>query len=61
MDCKHERLRTVGDRLFCCECNKELPIEFLTAKNGKNQPVKTAPAESTDKPAAKTRRPKKAV
>ena len=29
MDCKHERLRTVGDRVFCMECREELPLEFL--------------------------------
>lgn len=61
MACNHERLRTVGDRLFCCECKEELPIEFLTSKNGKNQPDKAAPVENTDKPTPKRGRPKKAV
>lgn len=27
--CDHERLRTVGDRVFCCVCGKELPLDFL--------------------------------
>ena len=35
--CEHERLRTVGDRVFCCGCGKELPLEFLMQKN---KPVK---------------------
>ena len=61
MACNHERLRTVGDRVFCCECNEELPLEFLTAKNGKNQPDKAAPTENTDKPTPRKGRPKKAV
>lgn len=30
MSCKHENLRTVNNRLFCKDCKKELPIEFLT-------------------------------
>lgn len=29
MDCEHKKLKAVGDRLFCLECGKELPIEFL--------------------------------
>ena len=32
--CNHDRLRTVGDRVFCCKCNEELSIEFLMGKNG---------------------------
>ena len=27
--CEHKNLRTVGDRLFCKDCKKELPLEFL--------------------------------
>lgn len=64
MSCKHERLRTVGDRLFCCSCGEELPLEFLEAKN---QPVKAAkqadkavPAESADKSPVRKRTAKKA-
>lgn len=30
--CEHKNLRTVGDRLFCKECGKELPLEFLYKK-----------------------------
>ena len=42
MSCKHEHLRTVGDRLFCKDCGEELPIEFLTG----GKPAKEAPAEA---------------
>lgn len=35
MACNHERLRTVGDRLFCKDCGEELPLEYLT--NGQKQ------------------------
>ena len=45
MNCKHERLRTVGDRVFCCACNEELPLAFLIAKNGEN-----SQEEKTEKP-----------
>ena len=27
--CDHERLKTIGDRVFCCICKAELPLEFL--------------------------------
>lgn len=27
--CEHERLKTIGDRVFCCICKAELPLEFL--------------------------------
>ena len=63
--CEHERLRTVGDRLFCKDCGKELPLEILTAKEtpkkAENQPEKAAPVEKTDKPTSRKGRPKKAV
>lgn len=42
MGCKHEVLRTVGDRLFCKDCGEELPLEFLY--NGQKQ-GKEAPEE----------------
>ena len=61
MACDHERLRTVGTRIFCCGCGLELPLEFLIAKNGEKQPAKAVPAEKTDKAPAKKGRPKKAV
>lgn len=61
MDCKHERLRTVGDRVFCCNCNEELPLEFLIAKNGTKQAEKPAPEEKVNKAPAKKRTAKKAV
>lgn len=46
MACKHERLRTVGDRVFCMECNEELDIAFLEAKNGANKPAGDQPGEN---------------
>ena len=61
MECKHERLKTIGDRLFCCECEAELPLEFLVVNNGENRPKKAAPGEKTDKPATRKRTAKKAV
>lgn len=65
MSCKHERLRTVGNRVFCCGCGEELPLEFLMAKNkpvkAEKQAEKAAPAEKADKTPAKKRAAKKAV
>lgn len=61
MGCSHDRLRTVGNRVFCCNCNEELPIEFLTGKNGENPANNPAPAVEKDKPSTKKRTPKKAV
>ena len=49
--CKHERLRTVGNDVFCCECGEQLPIEFLLNK-GKKEPVK----EPEEKPVKKPRK-----
>lgn len=59
--CNHDRLRTVGDRVFCCECNEELDLEFLMAKNGKNSAKKPAEDAKTDKPTPRKRTAKKAV
>lgn len=63
--CEHERLRTVGNRVFCSACGKELPLEFLMAKNkpvkADKKPEKAASAEKTDKPTVRKGRPKKAV
>lgn len=61
MECKHERLRTVGDRVFCCECKIELPLDFLTAQNGENRAKNPAQTEKTDKPSPRKRTAKKAV
>ena len=57
--CDHGRLRTVGDRVFCCECGEELPLDFLI--NGKKPAEKPAPAEKTNKAPARKRTAKKAV
>lgn len=61
MDCKHEKLRTVGDRVFCCECKAELPLEFLMAKNGENRTNNPPSTAKTDKAPSKKRTAKKAV
>lgn len=41
--CEHERLRTVGNRVFCCACGKELPLEFLLAKSEPKQKQEEKP------------------
>ena len=46
MSCKHEHLRTVGDRLFCKDCGEELPIEFLTGGKPAEATQEEAPAEA---------------
>ena len=65
MNCKHERLRAIGDRIFCCSCNAELPIEFLEARNtsaNAQEPVKNPSDDAkTNKPTSKKRTVKKAV
>ena len=65
MDCKHNRLRTVGDRVFCCECREELPIEFLYSRSAPakadNGAEKAAADGKQDKPAPRKRTSKKAV
>ena len=61
MNCVHERLRTVGDRVFCCECGKELDLEFLASKNGKNSANNQAEEPKTDKPTTRKRAAKKTV
>ena len=59
--CDHERLRTVGDRVFCCHCGQELDLEFLASKNGKNSANNLAEESKTDKPTTRKRAAKKAV
>jgi hypothetical protein len=61
MGCSHDRLRTVGDRVFCCDCQEELSLEFLMGKNGENRTNNPAPAEEKDKPTSRKRTAKKAV
>ena len=65
MGCEHKRLRTVGDRVFCCECNTELPLEFLTSRNApvkaENRANKPADKPKPDKASARKRTAKKAV
>ena len=61
MGCKHDRLRTVGDRVFCCECGDELSIDFLMGVSGENRANNPAPEAKEDKPKARKRTAKKTV
>lgn len=65
MGCDHKRLRTVGDRVFCCECKEELPLEFLLSRNApvkaENRANKAANEQKPDKAPARKRAAKKAV
>lgn len=57
--CEHERLRTVGDDVFCCICGEHLPLEFLM---NKGKPAKTheeAPAAAEEAKPAKKKAPAK--
>ena len=54
--CEHERLRTVGDRVFCCACGEELPLAFLLAKS---KPAATAAPDEPEAPAAEEKPKKK--
>lgn len=56
MACKHERLRTVGDRVFCVECNAELDVAFLEAQNG---PKKATEDHGEENPQPKKPRARK--
>ena len=58
MDCRHEKLRTVGDKLFCKDCGKELPLEYLV--NGTKQAEKPAEEAKPDKSTSKKRTANKA-
>ena len=52
--CNHDRLRTVGDRVFCCNCNAELSLDFLMSQ-GKKQPEEVKPEEvKPEKPRKRT-------
>ena len=59
MDCRHEKLRTVGEKLYCKDCGKELPMEYLTG--GTKQAEKPIAEAKPDKTPAKKRTAKKAV
>lgn len=52
MNCKHERLRTRGDEVFCCACGAKLTLEFLAAK-GKPEEEKAEAEPKPKKPARK--------
>lgn len=55
--CEHERLRTVGNDVFCCECGVQLPLEFLLNKGKEKESpaeeIKEEPKKPARKPAAK--------
>lgn len=61
MNCKHERLKTIGKkgetRLFCMDCGAELDIALLT---GQNKPGKAASDPAPGKSPEKKTRAKKA-
>ena len=59
MGCNHERLKAIGDRLFCKDCGTELPMEMLIV--GVKQAEKPVAEEKPDKPSTKKRTAKKAV
>ena len=46
--CEHERLRTVGDDVFCCICGEHLPLEFLM---NKGKPAKAPEKKPEEIPA----------
>ena len=58
MECKHNRLKTVGFDWFCAECGKQLDPAVLFGKqeHGQNPPVE----EKSTKSAAKKKAAKKA-
>lgn len=59
MDCAHKLLRTVGEKLFCKDCGKELPMEWLVS--GVEQAEKPAEEAKQDKSTSRKRTAKKAV
>lgn len=54
--CEHERLRTVGDDVFCCNCGEHLPLEFLM---NKGKPAKADKANEEAPAAAEEAKPAK--
>lgn len=46
--CQHEKLKTVGDRLFCKICGQELPLEFLYGELKTKAPVAKAEEPVTE-------------
>lgn len=61
--CEHERLRTVGDDVFCCICGEKLPLEFLMNKGKPEEPVPAEPdnvqTEPAEEPVNPEEKPKK--
>ena len=57
--CDHERLRTKGDRVFCCVCGAELTLDFLMNQGKPAEP--TAPEKEPEnepaEPAADDKKP----
>ena len=62
MECRHEhqQLKTVGDRLFCKACGKELPLEFLTHGAADEPKAEKQTEKQTEKPSVRKRAAKKA-
>ena len=59
MECSHNRLTTVGDRVFCCACGEELPLSFLTQDGQKKEDTaKSTVVKKTAKAAEKASRKK---
>ena len=58
MGCKHERLRTIGNQVFCCGCGEELPLEFLLNAGKRASKAEEEPKQGN--PAPKKRTAKKA-
>ena len=58
MACNHERLKTIGDRLFCKICGDELPREHLYGVQ--NAPVNPPVPAKVNKSTSKKRAAKKA-
>ena len=50
MGCTHDRLMTVGNRVYCVNCKAELPLEFLIG----NKPAETVADAPEDKAPGKS-------
>lgn len=48
--CEHERLRTVGDTVYCVACGVALPLEFLMEKGKPAEPEQKPDTEPEQTP-----------
>ena len=46
--CDHERLRTKGDRVYCCNCGAELPLDFLMNQGKPAEPPEPEPEKEPE-------------